>query len=97
MQFVIIGEDREDGLAARQKARPDHLDYWQGMETIFLSAGPFINELDQPVGSMIIIEAESLSKAEELAQADPYMLAGVFKSLSVKRWNWLFGKPKNES
>ncbi len=93
MQFVIIGEDKAEALENRQKTRSDHLDYWKGQSQIFLAAGPFLDGQDQPVGSMIVIEAASLEEAEKLAQADPYMLAGVFETLSVKRWNWIFGNP----
>ena len=93
MQFVIIGEDRADALTNRQATRPDHLAYWKDKGAAFLAAGPFLNESDQPVGSLIIVEAQNLDEARLWAEADPYMLAGVFDNLTVKRWNWLFGKP----
>lgn len=95
MQFVIIGEDKAGALENRQKTRPDHLDYWKSRGQLFLAAGPFLDEQDQPVGSMIVIEAASLEEAQKLADADPYMVAGVFETLSVKRWNWIFGNPNS--
>ena len=96
MQFVIIGEDGNNRFELRQKTRSDHLTYWGEKGEAFLSGGPFLNDMDQPVGSMIIVEAQSLEQAREWAEADPYMVAGVFEKLSVRRWNWIFCNPKSK-
>ena len=97
MQFVILGEDRAGAFENRQKTRPDHLDYWKGLGDVLLAGGPFLNEEEKPVGSMIIIEAASLEQAQAMANADPYVTAGVFGNCSVRRWNWLLGKPAQKS
>ena len=96
MQFVITGTDRDNGFERRANTRADHLEYWQGLGDIFLAAGPFLNEDEAPVGSMIIVEADSLAQAQAFAQNDPYVLQQVFKSHTVRRWNWLFGKPEKD-
>ncbi|MCF6303164.1 MAG: YciI family protein [Devosiaceae bacterium] len=95
MQFVIIGEDGKNRFELRLQTRPDHLAYWKEKGGVFLAGGPFLNQSEQPIGSMIIIEAESLEQAKKWAAADPYMVAGVFETLSVKRWNWIFGNPNS--
>ena len=37
-------------------------------------------------GSLIVIEADSLSDAEGWAAADPYKSAGLFESFEVIEW-----------
>ena len=93
MQFVIIGTDRKGALEARKKARADHLAYWGRQGERFLAAGPFLDEDENPCGSMMIVEAGDLAEARQMADMDPYVVSGVFESCEVKRWNWLLGKP----
>ena len=94
MQFVIVGNDRDDALAVRKQVRPDHLAYWKGLGAVFLSAGPLVDDEGIPTGSLIIVEADSRGKAEQMAAHDPYVLRGVFENYSVRGWHWIFGRPE---
>lgn len=92
MWYAIIGEDVSDSLERRKQARPAHL---QRLETLkhagrLLLAGPFpaIDSEDPGpagfCGSLMIIEFPSLHDAQEWANADPYVAAGVFSRVTVK-------------
>ena len=42
-----------------------------------------------PVGSMLVIEAETLDAARAIYANDPYALAGLWASTAVRPFNWL--------
>ena len=45
-----------------------------------------------PVGSMIIFEGESEDDILTLLAKDPYSMAGLFESVSVKPWRQAVGQ-----
>ncbi|MDD5404200.1 MAG: YciI family protein [Sulfuricella sp.] len=91
MLYAIRGEDVPDSLDRRIAARPAHLarlTELQGNGRLIL-AGPFpaIDSTDPgPAGfsgSLIVAEFESLQAAQAWAEADPYVAAGVYASVTV--------------
>jgi uncharacterized protein YciI len=92
MLYAVIGRDAPDSLQRRLAARPAHLARIVELqnEGRLIVAGPF-PAIDSPDpgpagyhGSLIIAEFGSLADAEQWAQADPYVEAGVFASVSVE-------------
>ncbi|MBI3562271.1 MAG: YciI family protein [Gammaproteobacteria bacterium] len=92
MWYVILGEDTPNSLAQRQASRPAHLARLQTLRDAgrLMVAGPF-PALDSPEpgpagfsGSLIIAEFPCLSEAERWAQADPYIITGVYARVTVK-------------
>lgn len=92
MYYAIIAVDREDSLEARLRTRPDHLERLQLLrqEGRLLLAGPHpATDSEDPgpagfTGSLIVAEFADLEEAKAWADADPYTLAGVFSSVTVK-------------
>lgn len=92
MWYVIYAEDVENSLAIRMETRPAHLERINALvsEGRVLVAGPTpaIDSEDPGengfTGSLIIAQFESLQDAQDWAAADPYVSAGVFKSVTVK-------------
>ena len=92
MWYVIIGRDRSDALARRLQARPEHLERLQTLrdQGRLLLAGPMpaIDAADPGpagfVGSLIVAEFESLQAAQQWADADPYVAAGVYESVEIQ-------------
>ncbi|MCL2345486.1 MAG: YciI family protein [Desulfobulbus sp.] len=92
MLYLILGEDRPDALPARLAARPAHLERLRALqaEGRLLLAGP-CPAIDSPdpgpagfSGSLIVAEFASLAAAQNWAEADPYVAAGVYASVAVK-------------
>jgi len=92
MYYAIISEDIENSLALRQSARPAHLERLQALkaEGRLLVAGPH-PAIDTPepgeagfTGSLVVAEFDSLEAAQEWADADPYIEAGVYQKVTVK-------------
>jgi len=96
MLFAVICTDKPgEGLALRQQTREKHLAYLRGLGDVMKTAGPFMNaDGTEPRGSLVIIEADSLQAAQAIAADDPYNKAGVFASVEVRAWKWLFGRPE---
>jgi uncharacterized protein len=92
MFYVIVGTDVADSTERRLGARSAHLERLNKLkdECRLLLAGPFpaIDAVDPgPAGfsgSLIVAEFESLEEAKAWAEADPYVAADVYASVSVK-------------
>lgn len=92
MYYAIISEDVPNSLAMRLHARPAHLARLEALKAdgrLFV-AGPH-PAIDTPdpgeagfSGSLVIAEFESLEQARAWADADPYIAAGVYQSVTVK-------------
>lgn len=92
MYYAIISEDVPNSLALRMTARPAHVARLEALkaEGRLLVAGPH-PAIDSPdpgeagfSGSLVIAEFESLEQAQGWADADPYIEAGVYQSVTVK-------------
>lgn len=98
MFYAIVGQDVPDSLDRRLAARPAHLDRLHALQQAgrLLLAGPFpsIDSNDPGTtgfsGSLIVAEFETLTDAQVWADADPYVAAGVYASISVKPFKKVF-------
>ena len=92
MFFAIISEDIANSGPLRATARPDHLARLNVLrdEGRLIVAGPCpAIESNEPgpagfTGSIVIAELDSLAQAQEWADSDPYVDAGVYQSVIVK-------------
>ena len=85
--------DKDDMLPTRLDVRPDHLQFLSEMGSRMKLAGPLMDEAgEHPVGSLIIISADSVAHAEKLMAADPYRAAGLFKSVDFRPWRGVLGE-----
>ena len=92
MLYAIISEDIDNSQPLRNTARPAHiarLDQLQSEGRLEL-AGPLpaIDSNDPGEagfsGSLVVAEFDSLEAAKQWADADPYLEAGVYLSVTVK-------------
>ena len=92
MLYSIVAVDVENSLQARLAARPGHLDRLLDLKTqgrlILAGPNPAIDSSDPGdagfSGSIIVAEFDSLELARNWADEDPYLLGGVYDSVSVK-------------
>ena len=99
MIFVLICKDRPGSLELRLANRPAHLDYLGRLngKGVLKFAGPLIGGDGKPFGSLVAVEAESRAGAEDIAAGDPYAAAGLFDSVEISQWNWLFNAPEEKA
>ncbi len=92
MLFAIISEDVADSAPLRATARPDHLLRLNVLrdEGRLIVAGPCpAIACDDPgaagfTGSIVIAQFDSEQHAQNWADTDPYVDAGVYQSVTVK-------------
>jgi uncharacterized protein len=98
MLYALIGYDSENSLGLRLKARPDHLDRVEALQSAgrLVLAGPFpaIDAVDPGSagfsGSLIVAEFASQIEAEEWLHDDPYVRHGVFARTEVRPFKQVF-------
>ncbi len=95
MLFALICTDKPGHLQVRMDTRPAHLAWLEELGDNLKAAGPFLGDDGKPVGSLVIIKADDLAGAQTAAAADPYAKAGLFSSVEIKPWNWVFKNPEN--
>jgi len=96
--YAIISEDIPDSLEKRMSVRPAHLQRLQDLqdEGLLVIAGPHpAIDSNTPgdagfTGSLVVAEFTSLENAKNWADADPYILAGVYARVTVKPFKQVF-------
>lgn len=98
MLYAIISEDAENSLENRLKVRPQHIERLEELQNQgrLVLAGPHPKlDCEDPgdagfSGSLIVAEFPSLGEANQWADADPYLIAGVYASVVVKPFKKVF-------
>ena len=92
MLYAIISEDVDNSLSRRMKARPAHLERLNELQQqgrlILAGPHPAIDSNDPGdsgfTGSLVVAEFTDLEHAQQWADADPYIAAGVYAKVVVK-------------
>lgn len=98
MLYVIYSEDVSDSLEKRATARPAHIERLKKLHeqgrVVIAGPTPAIDSEDPGAagmtGSLLVVEFETLEDAKVWADADPYVGAGVYKSVTVKPFKRVF-------
>ncbi len=98
MLYAIISEDVADSLEKRLSVRPAHLKRLQELQDTgrLILAGPHPSiDSDNPgaagfTGSLVVAEFDSLTDAQQWADVDPYIDAGVYAKVTVKPFKKVF-------
>jgi len=98
MYYAVISQDVDDSLEKRKSVRTEHIARLQALqnEGRLLIAGPHPKiDSEDPgpagfTGSLIVAEFDSLQAAQEWADADPYIAAGVYENVIVKPFKKVF-------
>lgn len=98
MLYAIISEDVADSLEKRMLVRPAHIKRLQELQDAgrLILAGPHpVIDSDNPgeagfTGSLVVAEFDSLTAAQQWADSDPYIDAGVYAKVTVKPFKKVF-------
>jgi uncharacterized protein YciI len=96
MLFALLCKDKPGHLNLRLESRPAHVDHLNRLnaEGTLKMAGPFLDGDGKPCGSLIIVSADSVEAARALADSDPFAKAGLFESVDIRPFNWVFNNPE---
>ncbi len=92
MLYAIISEDVDNSLSRRLEVRPAHLERLNELQQqgrlILAGPHPAIDSNDPGdsgfTGSLVVAEFNDLEQAQQWADADPYISAGVYAKVVVK-------------
>lgn len=92
MLYAIISSDVANSLDKRLAARPAHIERLQQLQgegrVVLAGPHPAIDSNDPGAagftGSLIVAEFDSLAAAQDWADADPYVAAGVYEKVVIK-------------
>lgn len=98
MLYAIIGQDVPNSLEKRIAARPAHVARLLELQSQgrLLLAGPFpaVDAMEPGAagfsGSLIVAEFASLDSAQDWANADPYVAAGIYAQVRVQPFRKTF-------
>ncbi|MEZ2223013.1 YciI-like protein [Rhizobium sp. RCC_161_2] len=96
MLFAFVCKDKPGHLNVRMDTRPAHVEHLNKLnaEGTLKMAGPFLDADGKPNGSLVIVNADTIEAAKAIADSDPYTKAGLFESVEVKPFNWVFNNPE---
>ena len=96
MLFAFVCKDKPGHLNVRMETRPEHVEHLNKLNAdgILKMAGPFLDADGKPCGSLIVVNAASIDAAKAIADSDPYTKAGLFESVEIKAFNWVFNNPE---
>jgi len=98
MIYVITCVDKTDRPEIRKENRADHLAYLRGLGKRLFAAGPTLSDDGARVtGTVILVDVADRQAAEDFAAADPYARAGLFESVTIKRWKKVFPEDRAEA
>jgi uncharacterized protein len=97
MLFAFICRDKPGHLQVRLDNRPAHVEFLNGLnaEGMLKLAGPFLDGEGKPCGSLVVVEAADMDGAHAVAAADPFAKAGLFATVDIQPWSWVFNNPAN--
>tara|TARA_R110000803_G_scaffold17676_3_gene47557 strand:- start:1681 stop:1980 length:300 start_codon:yes stop_codon:yes gene_type:complete len=88
-------DKRDGGAALRAKARPAHLEWAVSLGDVVRMAGPLLaDDGETMIGSVFLVQADSLAAAKALSADDPYSKAGVFERVDMHETRWSIGEGK---
>lgn len=93
MKFIIYSRDKQGALEIRKANRDAHLAFLATDAPVkVLTAGPWLDEVGETmIGSLLIVEAESLASVRTWLEADPYAQAGLPESVMLHPFIWAIG------
>jgi len=84
MIYVFHLLDKPDGLALRQRLRPEHKAYLGAMADRIAFAGPLLSDDGATmVGSVLAIDFDSREAAVAWQASEPFTRAGLYASVQV--------------
>jgi len=90
MLYVLICNDKPNSEDLRKSVRADHLAHIEKYDVRI--AGPMLAADETTmIGSIIVLEADSIDVAHQFAEQDPYAQANLFDNVTVRPFKQVVG------
>lgn len=89
MQFFTWGVNKPNIKEKRAAITEDHWKFWDNYDDCMIARGPVLDFVDSSIalGSIHIVELDSLHDAQPIMNDEPYGKAGLFEELIVTRFS----------
>lgn len=88
--YAFYGLDKPGALELRKATRPEHLAWIATFGGAVTVGGPMLaDDGETPIGSLIVMEFDSLETAKATFAQDPYAKAGLWATADVRPFNWI--------
>ncbi len=97
--FSVYATDKKDHANVRAENRSDHIAWLgdHGHPVKIAMGGPTLDAASEGVvGSLLVVEAETLDQARAFCADDPYAKAGLFDSTEVRPFKWGLNPPAGD-
>lgn len=91
MLFMVAAFDRPGMLETRHRLRKAHGAYIDALGSRIKVGGAMLNDDEQPLGSLLVIDAKDRASIEALVDADPFAKAGIFERIDIRPWQASMG------
>lgn len=82
--YAIYCIDNPATPDARNQHYPKHREYLASAPLKIMTAGPLTDESgEKRIGSLLLVEAQSLKEARDFAEGDPFHVNQVWKQVSI--------------
>lgn len=91
MLVALVAHDKTDATQIRADNRADHLAFLKAHADVVQQAGPLLSVSGDMIGSLIILDVETLEDAQRWAAQDPYAKAALFETVTLTEWKRVIG------
>ncbi len=93
MQFVVYALDKPGTGSLRATHRDAHRGRLENHEypLRIIFAGPLLGDEDRVIGSLFLIESDTVENVRAFVGTDPYWIAGVYESVAVHPFRAVIG------
>lgn len=83
--FSFYNLDKPGALQIRLDNRPAHVEFLKAAGDALVMAGPLLSDDGETmIGSLVVVDFPDLAAAQAWAATDPYAVAGLFASSTIK-------------
>tara|TARA_B100000900_G_C20564356_1_gene710365 strand:+ start:1517 stop:1789 length:273 start_codon:yes stop_codon:yes gene_type:complete len=83
MTYLITCIDKKDALDLRLATRSEHIDYLKSIKEKLLLAGPILDENQNPKGTVLILDFNSIEEVKLFLDNDPYSQKKLFEKVNI--------------
>lgn len=94
MHYIVNALDRPGSASLRASHRDAHRSRLEKHDFPLkvVVAGPLLSDDEDVIGSLLIIESDAIENVRAFVGTDPYWIAGVYESVSVKPFRAVIGE-----
>ena len=88
--YIVTCHDKKNSLKKRLANRELHLDYLKSFKNNLILAGPILNKINKPKGSILILKFQNKHELNNFLKNDPYSKVDLFESVNIETFKRVF-------